>query len=177
MLSCLLLPVLLAALTCAQEQEEKEAAPGEFPAITPVTAEELLQEIELARGDVVLLNFWATWCLPCVAELPDLLKVRNELGDRGLRLILVSCDFPEQQEAARKLLAKQGVDFQTWLKNGKDDPFISAVDDEWEGTLPATFVYDRSGRKRHFHQGKATYEDLRGLVLDVMDGSRHESGN
>ena len=121
------------------------------------------------RGRPVLVNFWATWCVPCREEFPDLMRVYRELENRGFRLILVSGDFDSQVPAAKAFLIEQGVDFPTFLKEEDDMKFINTLNPEWTGALPATFLYDGSGTLRDFWEGKASYETLTERVSAVLD--------
>ena len=128
----------------------------------------MLEEVNEPGAEVVLVNVWATWCAPCIEEMPDLLRLRREF--RGLRLVLVSADFESARQQVRERLAGLGVDFETFRRTGKDMEFINALDERWSGALPASFVYDGEGRLHHFEQGRASYEEFRKLILDVMDG-------
>lgn len=120
----------------------------------------------------VLVNVWATWCQPCREEFPDLLRVAAENRDEGLRVILVSGDFPDQETRVREFLAGHGVEFRTYLKTGKDMEFVEALDPSWSGTLPATWVYDGAGARRAFWGGKTTYDSLHTKIRDVLASSR-----
>ncbi len=145
------------------------------PPLVPVTGDELSRRVAGAKGHPVVVNFWATWCVPCVRELPDLLRVYEDANASGVELILVSCDFDGDEEKARVLLEQIGVDFTTYRKQGKDDPFIAAFDPDWEGTLPTTMVFDADGVKQGQHVGQASYAELRAMVDAVLgagDGSR-----
>jgi thiol-disulfide isomerase/thioredoxin len=114
-----------------------------------------------AGARVVLMNTWATWCVPCREEFPDLMRIHREYRDRGLRLLLVSADFEDELPAARRFLAAQGVDFPTFIKNDDDMRFINGIEAAWTGALPATVLYDAAGGKLWFHEGKVTYEELK----------------
>jgi len=134
----------------------------------PINAQQLLDLVASADGRAVMVNFWATWCKPCVQELPGLLRVHRELHGDGLRLLLVTCDFMDQQEDAARLLVRLGVDFPTYIKDEKDDPFINAIEPEWSGALPATLVYDAQGRKLAFHEGSASYDEFAELARQAL---------
>jgi thiol-disulfide isomerase/thioredoxin len=154
------LALVLAALTlagCARERATPAAAPG-APADTGLSVTPLAPAAVAAlAGDggapVTVLNVWASWCAPCREEMPALLAVARARRADGVRLALVSADF--DSAAAHAFLARQGVDFPTWLKRGDDQSFIAALSPRWSGALPATFVYDASGRQVDFWEGAA----------------------
>jgi thiol-disulfide isomerase/thioredoxin len=137
--------------------------------IRPATAEQVLGAIENAKGNVVLVNLWATWCQPCVEEFPDIMALHKKYKDRGLKIIFVSADFENQTEVAKAFLQKQGVDFATYQKSGKDMAFINTLDERWSGALPATWIYDASGNKRHFWEGKKDHVHFEKAILDAME--------
>jgi len=113
--------------------------------IKQVSAEEVQSVIRSYQGKAaVVVNVWATWCVPCVEEFPHLVELQRRHADR-LRVILISADFPENESAVHDFLLAQGVDWETYLKTGRDQPFIAALSDSWTGAMPATFVYDRRG--------------------------------
>jgi thiol-disulfide isomerase/thioredoxin len=158
--------VILAALACGRPAP----APAAKPALTPVTAADVLREVQGSLGRVVLVNVWATWCEPCREELPDLVRVQRELGGQGFRLILVSADFVSQRPAAAAFLAAQGVSSPTLVKAQGDQEFIDGLDSRWTGALPATLLFDRQSRKVAFWEGKASYEELVAKVKPLLHG-------
>jgi len=117
------------------------------PRLVPLDAAGYRKLLAENKGQVVLVDFWATWCEPCLKELPELVKLHKRLGGR-FRLITVSADDPEQEADARKFLTKFGAPPPYYIKrSGDDDAFIRAVDPNWSGALPALFLYDRQGRR------------------------------
>jgi len=115
--------------------------------VQPIDENGLQQLITQARGKVVLLNFWATWCEPCVEEFPALMKIARQFQPQGLQIIFVSIDEPEDIDGkVLPFLKAQGVISRTYIKRTKDDEaFINAIDEKWSGAIPATFIYDTNG--------------------------------
>jgi thiol-disulfide isomerase/thioredoxin len=128
--------------------------------VQPATVEQLQQAIRAPGSKAVLVNVWATWCAPCREEFPDLMRIRKEYREWGLRLVLVSADADTAMPAVRRFLEAEGVTFLTYLKQGSDMPFIDGLDSLWSGALPATLLYDGAGNKKWFHEGKTSYDTL-----------------
>lgn len=106
------------------------------------------------RGQVVMINFWATWCGPCRQEMPELNKLYEKYRTRGFQLLGVNID--EQDRAARSMAGKLGVRFPVLFDTDKS---VSRLYDV--SVMPTTVLVDRSGRWRHTHRGfKAGAEAL-----------------
>jgi thiol-disulfide isomerase/thioredoxin len=100
------------------------------------------------KGNVVLVNLWATWCGPCVKEFPHLVKLQKLYEEKGVKVVFISVDEPEDTESAvRPFLQKQKVTFTTYIKNGDDDSFFDATGTGWRGAIPTTFIFDRTGKQ------------------------------
>jgi thiol-disulfide isomerase/thioredoxin len=132
------------------------------------TAETVLREVRRPGASVTIVNIWATWCVPCREEFPDLLRLRRAYQARGLRLVLVNADFGEGKDEAVKFLGAQGVDFPTLLKDQDDDTFINALGGGWSGALPATFVFDGTGTLVDAWEHKATYAALESKIRPFL---------
>jgi thiol-disulfide isomerase/thioredoxin len=144
------------------------AARETVPAVVAASGADLLERVRAGRARATALNVWATWCGPCREEFPDLLRLRETYRARGLDLVLVTGDFDSQLDEARAFLAGHGVDFETYIKTGRDMEFIDTLNPDWSGALPATFVFDGEGRRRDFWEGKASYEEMERRVLPVL---------
>lgn len=104
--------------------------------------------VDAHKGKVILYDFWATYCEPCRAELPKLMRLEAKLRSQGFELITISADEPEQAAAAEKVLKQFAVRGPVYRKQAKDDDqFINSIDAKWSGALPALFLYDKAGRK------------------------------
>lgn len=89
----------------------------------------------LSMNQPVLINFWATWCKPCVEEFDDLVGLEVQAGD-SMKVYFVSGDF--QKENAKAFLNRKGITGWSGYKDGKDEPFIMSVSEAWTGALPFT---------------------------------------
>lgn len=136
----------------------------------PVTNDlvKLLKPAEFAKlkadsaGKVLLINFWATWCAPCIAEFPEFVKIDQEFRDKGVRLISISTDEKSDLEKmVIPFLKKQKATFEAFLSDA-DDPqeLIDVVDKNWSGALPATFVFDKKGKLSYTKYGIIDRQEL-----------------
>jgi thiol-disulfide isomerase/thioredoxin len=144
------------------------------PKLLPVTAADVRAQVEAPGARATLVNVWATWCAPCKQEFPGLLAVARAREAAGLRLVLVSSDFPEQWPAAKRFLAAHGVMGASDVKQQADAAFIDGLDRRWTGSLPATFVYDRQGRLAAFWEGARDSARIAAAVDSVLDRSPKE---
>jgi len=137
--------------------------------LLPVSETNYQKIVAAHRGKVVLVNFWATWCEPCREEMPFLASLENRLRDRGLVLIAISADEPEQEADALAFLKKTGIRFPAYLKSVKDnDRFIPFVDAKWSGALPASFLFDRRGAKAGSFVGETAPEKIETAVRKLL---------
>jgi thiol-disulfide isomerase/thioredoxin len=131
------------------------------------TPADLLKRVEASKAKVVIVNVWATWCDPCREELPDFLKLARDYREKGVELVLLSGDFASERASAESFLKSLGVDFETYRKDAGDAELIDALNKDWSGTLPATFIYS-GGKQVKFLEGRVTYTALEREVLSVL---------
>jgi peroxiredoxin len=148
------------------------------PAAKPATTESpvaLLKPADFkklqadSQGKVLLLNFWATWCAPCVAEFPEFVKIDKDYRTKGVRMVSISTDEKSDLESAViPFLKKQKAEFESFLSDA-DDPqeLIDVVDKNWSGALPATFVFDKQGKIVYTRYGIIDREEL----LKALEGA------
>jgi thiol-disulfide isomerase/thioredoxin len=126
-----------------------------LPPVVPAGAQEVLAVVRNGGARATIVNVWATWCAPCRAEFPALLRVARARQSQGLRLVLVSADFPDQLSAVREFLRAHGVRDTSYIETGEPMAFIDAIEPKWSGALPATLVYDGAGKPVAFWEGAA----------------------
>ncbi len=109
-----------------------------------------------------IVNFWATWCKPCVAELPEFEKLHTESKDKKIKVLLVSMDFIEEVDKKLKtFLEKNKYTCEVVLLdeiNGND--FINKISESWSGAIPATLITKNNKSTQDFIEKKVTYEYL-----------------
>ena len=140
--------------------------------IASVDGPGVLNIVRQGSAPVALVNVWATWCAPCREEFPDLMRVARERRAKGLALVLVSADFEDQAGAAKKFLARHGAGFRSYLKTGDDMAFIETLSHDWSGSLPATFLFDRTGHLIDFWEGRVPYEDMSRRIDHALEVAR-----
>jgi thiol-disulfide isomerase/thioredoxin len=145
-----------------------DSAAAQGAPVLAVTAPGVLALASRPGARVTLVNLWATWCAPCREEFPALLKVTREHRRDGLRLVLVSADFPDQLPGVRKFLAKNGVTDTTYIKSGDDMAFINGLNPKLSGALPTTLLYDASGRLVTYWEGMADEDRFERAVQRVL---------
>ena len=122
----------------------------------------------LAPGHVVLINFWATWCVPCAKELPHLQRLQDRYADRGLRVLAVSIDGPDRRAAVSAFVGRYGYTMPVLLDS---DSRVVAIYDPGL-VLPYSVVLDRRGEIRSVHQGyspgdeSVLEEEIAGLLAE-----------
>jgi thiol-disulfide isomerase/thioredoxin len=145
------------------------------PNLHVINEEQFAEILEEHRGEVVLVDFWATWCLECLELMPHTVELQKELGDEGLRVMLVSLDSPEdRRDTIEKLLSENGVTFDSYVSQYGGDPKSAEVFEIEAAALPNIKLYDRKGAlRRVFSAGRMPpepfgAEDIEKAVRELL---------
>jgi thiol-disulfide isomerase/thioredoxin len=131
--------------------------------------EQLKAKLETESDSVYVVNFWATWCVPCVKELPEFEKINANYSRHKVRVLLISLDNPGHiQSRVSPFIEKHGLNSEIILL---DDPrsnnWIPRVDASWSGSIPATLVFTKDSRS--FYEKVFTYEELEKIVINELN--------
>jgi thiol-disulfide isomerase/thioredoxin len=124
--------------------------PATAVALRPVHFDGWKRELASLKGNVVVVDVWATWCVPCLDRFPHIVDLSRRFRDQGVAVISISVDDREDKRAvemARKFLAEQNAAFRNYLM---DENILDAFEKLGVQGIPAVFVYDRTGRQRYF---------------------------
>jgi thiol-disulfide isomerase/thioredoxin len=117
--------------------------------------------ISQSDGKTYVINFWATWCKPCVEEIPGFVKYLKESKSDSVEMIFVSLDFRSniQSSVIPFIRAKGMTGHVLVLSDPNANDWIDRIDPNWSGAIPSTLIF-RNG-KRSFYEGSMTYEKLK----------------
>jgi thiol-disulfide isomerase/thioredoxin len=165
--TCLIFLVLTAAgAALAAPQTSKTAAPRD-PEI--IDAQGFQKLLERDRGKAVLVNFWATWCEPCRDEYPMLNELAKQYAPQELKVIGVSMDDDGDLILMRRFLARYKPVFPNYRKKaGEEAQFRQAVFPSWNGSLPATFFYDKDGKQVGHMFGEGPREAYEATIRTLL---------
>lgn len=138
--------------------------------VNAIYFEDLGEWMEAEDDTLYVLNFWATWCRPCVAEMPFFEQIAEENADAPLKVIFLSLDFVEDLETKlQKFVARKQVKSAVYLLDEpKYNEWMGKVSEEWTGAIPATLFVNHSRDIYHFHEGEFTYEELAEQVKAIL---------
>lgn len=118
------------------------------------------------ENKLFIVNLWATWCAPCVKELPAFEKVAGEYNQSQVRFIMISLDFPSQIESQLKpFLKKNNISLDVSVMMDTDyNSWIDKVDPQWQGNIPSTLFVNNVKKSKYFHSGEITEHELRTII-------------
>lgn len=123
------------------------------------------QRVLQDNDTLYVVNFWATWCGPCVKELPHFTALEKEMRSRPIKLILMSLDASTDGAKVAAFLTKKKITTETHLFTEQDpNVWINALEPSWQGSIPATFLYYK-GAKLSFQEGAfASKKELESFI-------------
>ncbi|MCC5876333.1 MAG: TlpA family protein disulfide reductase [Candidatus Sumerlaeia bacterium] len=135
-----------------------------------VEAEEAIRVTKTHGSDLLVVNYWATWCGPCVEELPYFVRLSKEYNEENVRFVGYSLDFPEEIEGnVDPFLKERGIPYANLVLEVDPNTYVQQILDEWRGNVPATFFYDREGNLVGHVIDSVKYDELSEMVAEILE--------
>ncbi len=122
------------------------------------------------ENKLFVVNLWATWCPPCVAELPGFIKTAKDFDASKVKFVMISLDFPSQiQSELIPFLKKNNISIPISVMMDIDyNSWVTKIDADWQGDIPATLIFNNSRKIHYFHTGEITEPELRKLITRYL---------
>ena len=164
----LVILVLLGLLSCKEDNKETtesakeiedEATLSPYPPLEIYNFEGIEKYLSTTNDTTYVVNFWTTWCAPCIKELPYFERLNSEYHQE-VSVVLVSLDFPKNYESnLQPFIKEKELQSKVIVLNDPDsNSWIPKVHNDWSGAIPATLIFNKD--KRQFYEKTFTYEEL-----------------
>ncbi|SNR80360.1 TlpA disulfide reductase family protein [Lutibacter flavus] len=152
--------IILSFLISCKPETKKEVIDNLPSKVTVASFKEFEQILNSADDKTYVINFWATWCAPCIKELPYFEEITNKYPTEKVEVILVSLDFPDKLESKlipfinkKKLVSKVIL-----LDAPNENEWIPKINESWSGAIPATIIFNKN--KQSFYEQSFTRDEL-----------------
>lgn len=131
--------------------------------------EQLKPLLHQQNDTLYIVNFWATWCAPCIKEVPYFEQIGQKYKNKKVKVLMVNMDFPNQLESrVIPFIEKQNMKNEViLLDDPRQNKWIPQVDEKWTGALPATLIYTKN--RREFHQKEFTFDELEETIKLLLN--------
>ncbi len=151
------------------------SAPGIAQTVAVLKVTDLQKRINNNSDTTYIVNFWATWCSPCVKELPDFDSIHKIYADKKVKVILVTMDFKEELDSKvipflKQKKIKAEVDL---LDEINGNYFIPKISESWTGAIPATLIVNNQTKTNLFFEKKLNFEFLKSQI-ELLMPANHE---
>ena len=126
---------------------------------------EQLQAKTIRNNDTLyVVNFWATWCKPCVREMPYFEEANAEYSKQKVKVVFVSLNYPRELESINKFIGEKKIQSSCFLLDaGNPNIWIDKIEPDWGGSIPSTIMY-KDGKKVFFREGEFTQTELDSII-------------
>lgn len=161
MLKRILFPLVLSLLIAGAEAQS----------VASVKMADVVNRFSRKSDTIYVVNFWATFCKPCIEEIPYFIKVTDKYKDKKVKLLLVSLDLPAFYPSRIAAFAKKNnyTPEIVWLKETNADIFCPMIDPKWSGAIPATIIVNSKTGKKMFFEDEMKEGQFEDALKRVMD--------
>ncbi|MGB4845910.1 MAG: redoxin domain-containing protein [Ferruginibacter sp.] len=146
---------------------------GNSQTIAKWKIEDVVKSFSAKNDTVYVVNFWATFCKPCIEEIPDFIRIVEQYKDQKVKLLLVSLDLPSYYPAKITSFAKKNK-YNTnivWLNETNADHFCPAIDKQWSGAIPSTIIVNNKTEYRKFVEDQMSAEEFEASIKEAIGGN------
>lgn len=138
--------------------------------VTVVKWKEIQDILSQSSDTTYIVNFWATWCKPCVVEIPYFEEIQQNFKDKNVRVIMVSMDFAKDiSTRVIPFVHQHRLTGKVWVLNEPDtNSWIEKINPEWSGAIPATLIVNNQKKKKVFFEQKLDYDRLVRELTDFL---------
>jgi thiol-disulfide isomerase/thioredoxin len=133
--------------------------------VQSLNVEQLKAMTLLQQNDTLyVVNFWATWCTPCVGEMPYFEEAAKKFSSQKVKVVFVSLNYPRELATVEKFVNQKKIESECYLLDaGNPNIWIDKIEPEWGGSIPATIMY-KNGKKVFFREGEFTQNELDSII-------------
>lgn len=155
---------IIAGYILQQTQQGEPVASGPRPLFQLPDVNGVEHDIREWDGQVLVINFWATWCPPCLKEIPEFIELQKELGERGLQFIGVAIDEPDKVKA---FIEEYGINYPILVSEEKGTLIAANYGNDLE-VVPYTAFVNRAGQIVHTHSGAMNKETAKSYIMPLL---------
>ena len=138
--------------------------------VSPIQEAGLRELHKNGSGKFRLINFWATWCAPCLAEFHEFVTMNRMYRHRDIEIITVSMNAPDEQKSVLGFLKKQQASMKNYIfAEGERDKFVDAFEPKWQGAAPYTVLLDPDGKVIYEETGSIDALALRRAIVKALN--------
>ena len=128
------------------------------------TYEQMEKATQKNNDTLYVVNFWATWCRPCVGELPYFLEAAKKNANQKVKIVFASLNSLKEMETVQKFTDTRNILQNVFILNaGNPNVWLDKVDKSWDGSIPATVMY-KAGKKVFFREGEFTQTEIDSII-------------
>lgn len=137
-----------------------------------VKLDDLQDLIKHGGNQINVINFWATWCAPCVEEMPLFEELSTTHPEVHVTLVSMDLDLDPNPEKVNKYIERHKIHSPVWMLDAPDaNSWINKIDKEWTGALPATLIINSKTGRRKFIEGQLSQDQLEKMIEDISSSS------
>ena len=130
-----------------------------------VNLPQLQSRVQQNNDTLYVVNFWATWCKPCIEEMPYFESAQQQFNTSKVKVIFVSLNSAKELSSVQKFIVQKNIQSETHLlQAGNPNVWLNQIDSTWSGAIPASVVY-KNGKKVFFVEGELNASQLDSIIL------------